>query len=38
MEHLFTYLQDAFIEGLVIALAGGLLLGVLVTLLMRRRR
>lgn len=38
MEHLFAYLQDSFVEGLLIALAGGLLVGALVTLAIRRRR
>lgn len=38
MEYLFNYLQDSFIEGLLIALALGLVLGILLTQVVRRRR
>ncbi len=38
MEQLFPYLQGSFTEGLLIALAVGILIGVLATLAIRRRR
>lgn len=38
MEQLFNYLQDSFVEGLLIALAVGIVLGIVFTLAIRRRR